>query len=142
MATDMFAEPGYIDCGCTSDAGNRPEVLIEVSSIGNTSQIKFLPYDHIIEVFNEYENFYHVQESNLHPSEKETCGISTFRDALKSLNGEIKLRTAKSSFETCSICNNLNDILKNTNLLWIQDQLIIKRLHLYQQAAERQDVML
>ena len=79
---DMFAEPGYIDCGCTSDAGNRPEVLIEVSSIGNTSQIKFLPYDHSIEVFNEYENFYHVQESNLHPSEKETCGISTFRDAL------------------------------------------------------------
>ena len=56
---DMFAEPGYIDCGCTSDAGNRPEVLIEVSSIGNTSQIKFLPYDHSIEVFNEYENFYH-----------------------------------------------------------------------------------
>lgn len=63
--------------------------------------------------------------------------------ALKSLNSSIRLRSAKGSFETCSVCNNLNDILKNTKLKWSKDQLAIilkiKRLHLQQQAAERQD---
>lgn len=141
---DMFAEPGYFDCGSTADVENRPDVLMDQSSTEKTQpDIKYLPYDRGTEVFAEYENYFQLDEENLHPTEKCTCGISTFRAALASLTESIKLRSNRGGFDTCSICNNLNDILKNTKLKWSKDQLAvvlkIKRLHLRQQAAERQD---
>lgn len=47
------------------------------------------------------------------------------------------------AFETCSVCNNLNDILKDTKREWTTAQievvLKIKSLHLFQQAQERLD---
>jgi hypothetical protein len=54
------------------------------------------------------------------------------------------LRGAKGCFNTCTICNNLHDAIKNTNFEWTDDQLQmvlkLKRLHLNQQANEREDL--
>ena len=138
----VFAETGYED-NTANDVANNPEV-----SLSDTAEIltKYLPYDKPMEVFLEYQNFYKEEEKNLSPSERSSCGLSTFRKALASLSNEIKLRTARGAFETCSVCNNLNDVLKNTKLQWTSDQLSIvlklKRLHLQQQAAERRDASL
>ena len=57
---------------------------------------------------------------------------------------EIRLRGAKGCFNTCTICNNLHDAIKNTEFQWTDDQLQmvlkLKRLHLNQQAQEREDL--
>lgn len=140
---DVFAETGYED-PCSIDMANRPDVtLIDGFNDNKKQQIKYLPYDTSKEVFDEYKNFYAEEEKDMNPEDRESCGISTFRKALASLNKEVKLRTARGAFETCSICNNLNDILKNTKMHWTKDQLEVvlklKRLHLEQQAAERRD---
>ena len=54
------------------------------------------------------------------------------------------MRGAKGSFNTCTICNNLHDAIKNTNFEWTDEQLQmvlkLKRLHLNQQAQEREDL--
>ena len=141
---DMFAETGYEDIS-TVDVANRQEVLLEGSATDSV-KLKYLPYDQMQEVYLEYKNYYSENERHLNPSERLFCGLTTFRKAFESLNTTIKLRTARGAFETCSICDNLNDMLKNTKLQWTQDQLTIvlklKRLHLNQQAAERRDAML
>ena len=145
LMADSFAETGYMDSVPVGEtnAATRPEVMLGPS---NVQVVKYLPYDKPIEAFMEYENYYREEEQHLSPFEKRSCGITVFREALASLNKEIKLRTARGAFETCSICNNLNDILKNTKLKWSKDQLAIvlklKKLHLEQQAAERRDASL
>lgn len=139
----MFAETGYVDYipAGQQDHANRPEVVMETSTAKQL--IWYLPYDRPSEIFDEYLAFYKDEEKHLGPEEKLVCGITTFRKALSSLKDEIKLRTARGAFETCSICNNLNDLLKNTKCKYTKDQLGIvlklKRLHLQQQATERRD---
>ena len=78
-----------------------------------------------------------------HPNE--VASFRTFQDAFKVLKqNEIRLRGAKGSFNTCTICNNLHDAIKNTKFEWTDDQLEmvlkLKRLHLNQQAKEREDL--
>jgi len=78
-----------------------------------------------------------------HPSE--IASFSTFKKAFKSLKkDEIRLRGAKGSFNTCTICNNLHDAIKSTKFEWTDDQLEmvlkLKRLHLNQQAMERENL--
>ena len=142
LMAESFAETGYMDSVPVGEnnAATRPEVMLGTS---NRQEVKYLPYDKPIEAFMEYENYYREEEQHLSPGEKRSCGITVFREALTSLNKEIKLRTARGAFETCSICNNLNDILKSTKLKWTKDKLAIvlklKKLHLEQQAAERRD---
>lgn len=53
----------------------------------------------------------------------------------------IKLRTTKGAFETCGVCNNLNDVLKDLKKEWSKLEIVLrlKRLHLLQQAQERLD---
>lgn len=142
----MFAETGYMDVVPVGEqnVANRPEVRIAQST--EKQIIWYLPYDKPIEIYEEYCAFYKDEEKDLSPSEKSTCSLTTFRIALQSLNKEIKLRTARGAFETCSICNNLNDLLKNTKMKYTKDQLEIvlklKRLHLQQQATERRDASL
>ena len=139
---EMFAETGYVDAELSgeNDTANRPDVVMEEET---RQEIRYLPYDKPLEAFLEYKAFYEDEEKHLNPREKKACGLTVFRQALASLSKEIKLRTARGAFETCSICNNLNDILKNTKMKWTKDQLSIvvklKRLHSQQQAAERRD---
>jgi len=140
---DMFAETGYEDVS-TADVANRPEVVLEGTQ--EEEKVYYLPYDTQHEVYLEYKNYYEEAEECLTPADRKSCGITTFREAFSSLKHKIKLCTARGAFETCSICNNLNDMLKNTKLQWTQEQLTIvlklKRLHLNQQAAERRDAMM
>ena len=89
---DLFAEPGYFDFGELSpDVVDNPELLLlsEGETVNKTDKVKYLPYDHSTEVFVEYKNYYKIEEENLHPQEKLTCGVTTFRAALASLNETI-----------------------------------------------------
>lgn len=120
---DLFAEVGYGET--------------------NTNK-RFLPYDSFTELYEEYLHYHMFDNEYIRDDrEKVTCSKETFRKAFQSLQSTVKLRTAKGAFETCSVCNNLNDCLKNTSGDWTKSQidliLRLKRLHLLQQAEERMD---
>lgn len=106
-----------------------------------------LPYENVTEIFEEYRAHYNRKPQLQMSVPSETvAGRSVFFLAFEDLEHNeklVKLRNSKGSFETCSICNNLNDALKSASVSWTLDQLEIvlkvKRLHLNQQAIERQD---
>jgi len=78
----------------------------------------FLPYDTFKELYSEYENYYRLSNTGKFKNEdKVTACREVFRKAWISLT-QIKLRTAKGAFETCSVCNNLNDCLKDSKKEW------------------------
>lgn len=110
----------------------------------NNSNKKYVPYDTFTEFYEEYEHYHRYENKDIRRrSEMVTAAKETFRKAFISLKDTVKLRTAKGSFETCSVCNNLNDCLKNTGGEWTKSQidlvLRLKRLHLLQQSEERLD---
>ena len=120
------------------------DLFAEVGYGENNTNKRFLPFDTITEFYEDYLHYHrsdneHIRDDN----EKKTCSKETFRKAFQSLQHTVKLRTAKGAFETCCVCNNLNDCLKNTSGDWTQAQvdliLRLKRLHLLQQAEERID---
>jgi hypothetical protein len=118
----IFAEPGY---GAAAKAG----ALI-------------LPYDHVNEFYDEYCEF-NSDYRKLDELISLLAGRETFRKVFVSLHNEVRLRGSKGSFETCAICNNLNDVLKSSKLKWTKEQseivLKLKRLHLQQRADKRRD---
>lgn len=101
-----------------------------------------MPYDSFRELYEEYQNYFKNDNLGKTRKEKVTAKRECFRLAWNSLT-DIKLRTAKGAFETCCVCNNLNDCLKNISGDLTKEQLEIilrvKRLHLLQQAQERLD---
>jgi hypothetical protein len=105
--------------------------------------VRFLPFDSFQELYDEYKNYHRYDNYGIYRErDKVTAGRECFRLAWIDLK-KIRLRTAKGAFDTCSVCNNLNDCLKNTSADWTREQLEIilrlKRLHLLQQAQERMD---
>ena len=79
---------------------------------------RFLPYDTFKELFEEYENYYRFKNiGRFEKEDKVTACREVFRQAWISLK-HIKLRTAKGAFETCCVCNNLNDCLKDSKKEW------------------------
>lgn len=119
-------------------------LFAEVGYGENNTHKRYLPYDSFTELFAEYEHYHRFENKDIrNVQDKVTGSKETFRKAFQSLKDKIKLRTAKGSFETCSVCNNLNDCLKNTSGEWTRVQidliLRLKRLHLLQQSQERLD---
>jgi len=96
---------------------------------------KIAPFDSVDELFLSYKA--HYQRFG---NQAQTCAIETFRQAFANQK-VLKLRGAKGSFETCSICNNIGDAIKNSELRWTDEQLSmvlkLRSLHLDQQMNER-----
>jgi len=119
---------------CTADTSTENE------------KTKILPYEDVTEVFTEYEAHYKRTPQRAESTHANNiAGRTTFFNGMHELEKAnlVKLRGTKGSFETCAICNNLNDALKSSALSWTEHQLSIvlkiKRLHLNQQAFERKD---
>jgi len=77
-------------------------------------------------------------------SPRSIAGYTTFSTAFKQREN-IRFLGAKGSFNTCEICNSLNNLLKNTNKkLKHKEQIRIvqefKRLHIAQQSIERKSL--
>jgi len=105
-----------------------------------TKGTKILPYHNVHDLFEMYEQHHKRIYQQYH-----TCSESTFNSAFKKLSEEglVRLRGGKGSFETCATCNNIADAIKNSELRWTTEQLMmvlkLRKLHLDQQAAERED---
>jgi hypothetical protein len=108
----------------------------ETSPLEGMEKIIVLPYDDMPQFHNEY--VVHCFSRNVPPNY--IAGLSTFRSAFKDQK-DLRFLGSKGSFNTCEICNNLNNLLKNTSKKFTKDQLRIvqefKRLHLTQQSVER-----
>lgn len=104
------------------------------------TQTKIVPFDDISEFYSLYCAHY-----NRFGQKEPVAKRETFRLVYNRLSdsGVCRLRGGKGSFETCAVCNNINDALKNSKLKWTQNQLVmvlkLKQLHLAQQAEERKD---
>jgi len=95
-----------------------------------------LPYAKVNEFHNEYVAFCTAESMPINTYAK----IETFRKAFISLNHKYKLIGAKGSFPTCDICNNANNLLRDTKIRDQSHREIIfkfKRIHLLQQMEER-----
>lgn len=96
-----------------------------------------LPYDTVREFYEEYVAYSTAECIPINKYAKR----ETFRLAFKSLGDKYKLIGAKGSFPTCDICNNANDLLRDTQIKDQSHREIIfkfKKLHLLQQMAERE----
>lgn len=118
----FYAEPGY----------------------GETvSDIKFLPYDSVNELYEEYVAKMERESSSLQEQNHKIAGMETFRLAFLSVRNEMRLRTSKGAFETCSTCNAFHEILKSDSSEWTTDKIELvqkfKRLHIKLQAEERKN---
>lgn len=118
----FYAEPGY----------------------GETvANIKFIPYDRQSELYDVYCAKTLREDSPIFPVSVIMAGREVFRQAFLSLKNEIRLRSSKGAFETCSVCNAFHEILKSESSEWSVDKIDLvqkfKRLHLKLQAEERAD---
>ena len=112
------------------------------SGYGETvADVKFIPYDRLKEVYQEYKAKTEREDSDIFPVERLLAGRELFRQCYVSLKNTIRLRTCKGAFETCSVCNAFHEILKSESLEWSMDKVQMvqkfKRLHLQLQAEER-----
>ena len=118
----FYAEPGYGE---------------------SVSLVKFIPYDRLTEVYQEYRAKTEREDSSSFSSDACLAGREIFRQAYVSVKNEIRLRSSKGSFETCSVCNAFHEILKSQSSEWSIDKIDLvqkfKRLHLQLQYEERQD---
>lgn len=114
------------------------------------ANVQVLPYEHVSELYEEYIAFHSCAEFDPNgpytptPHKVLQCAKeTTFRDAFRTLYDQIRLRGCKGSFDTCAICNTINDQLKSNSRKWTKSQytlvMKVKRLHLTQQANERRD---
>ena len=118
----FYAEPGYGE---------------EVATI------KFIPFDKVKEVYEEYCAKTKREDSVLNPVGTVMAGREIFRQAFLHLKNEIRLRTSKGAFETCAVCNAFHEILKSESSEWSLGKIELvqkfKRLHLQLQSEERAD---
>ena len=119
---EFYAEPGY----------------------GKTLQsVKFLPFDTLAEVYKEYRVKTNKDDCPMSPADTLMAGKETFRQAYLEARNQLRLRTSKGAFETCSVCNAFHEILKSEASECSKDKIDLvqkfKRLHLKLQSEERQD---
>ena len=105
----------------------------------NEEGVKVLPYDTVHQIFEEYKGHSFVCKDE----QRMIAGRETFRKAFVSQT-KVRLLGAKEPFQTCDICNVVNDLLKKTSFTQQQRKIIIayKRLHIEQQKAERDHLKL
>ncbi|KAJ1411534.1 hypothetical protein B484DRAFT_435569, partial [Ochromonadaceae sp. CCMP2298] len=100
--------------------------------------VQCIPYDSFSQLFEEYQAFCTATLVN----KKSVAGKETFRVVLAALHSVIRLLGSKGTFQTCDICNNANDLLRSKRAHYNREHrdiiLKFKRLHLLQQANERQ----
>jgi hypothetical protein len=96
--------------------------------------VRVLPYDTIAQIFAEYQAHSKVCKDEPRMIAKK----ETFRKAFLKQT-KIRLLGAKGSFQTCDICNVVNELLKKTSFTQQQRKIIMsyKTLHIEQQKAER-----
>jgi hypothetical protein len=108
------------------------------------SDVKYIPFDNWKEVYDEYRAKT-LREHNevVFNSNKLLAGPTTFRQAYMSKRLQIRLRTSKGAFDTCSVCNAFHEILKSNSTDWSNEKVDMvqkfKRLHLELQSEERKD---
>ena len=108
-----------------------------------SSTVKFIPFDNWVEVYEEYKAKTLREHNLLFDSNKLLASKSTFRQAYLQKKLQIRLRTSKGAFDTCSVCNAFHEILKSTSTEWSSEKVEMvqkfKRLHLELQSEERKD---
>ena len=135
---------GYIDFIANLFVHQDPtKAFSPMQTIGETSPLAgygkhiVLPYDNLKQLHNEYV----VHSFSRGFAAQYIAGYTTFSTAFKQREN-LKFLGAKGSFNTCEICNSLNNLLKNTHKkLKKKEQVRIvqefKRLHIAQQSIER-----
>lgn len=100
---------------CKAFIINLSRTLSDKAFGEKAEDVEILPYDTELELYQQYTRHYsqYNKTTTNMPSE------STFRRAYQTLSSKIKLRGSRGSFETCGICNHINDALKKVVLLTI-----------------------
>ena len=115
------------------------QTIGETSPLAGYGKLIILPYDNLKQFHNEYV----VHSFSRGFSAQFIAGYTTFSTAFK-LRENIRFLGAKGSFNTCEICNSLNNLLKNTRKKLKKEQIRIvqefKRLHIAQQSIERKNL--
>ena len=113
------------------------QTIGETSPLAGYGKLIVLPYDNLKQFHNEYV----VHSFSRGFAAQFIAGYTTFSTAFKQREN-VRFLGAKGSFNTCEICNSLNNLLKNTHKkLKHKEQIRIvqefKRLHIAQQSIER-----
>jgi hypothetical protein len=87
-------------------------IIMLLITIGNGKDIYVAPFVDIKAFWEEYCAFHTLQ----HTPSSNVAGITTFRQAYKFCEGlGIRKLKSKGTFNTCEICNNASDLLRNTS---------------------------
>jgi len=113
------------------------QTIGETSPLAGYGKCIVLPYDNLKQLHREYV----VHSFSRGFAAQFIAGYTTFRTAFFQRE-HLRFLGAKGSFNTCEICNSLNNLLKNThNKLKKKEQIRVvqefKRLHIAQQSIER-----
>lgn len=112
------------------------QTIGETSPLAGYGKLIILPYDNLKQFHNEYV----VHSFSRGFAAQYIAGYTTFSSAFKQRD-HVRFLGAKGSFNTCEICNSLNNLLKNTRKKLKKEQIRIiqefKRLHIGQQSIER-----
>ena len=84
-----------------------------IQYIGGGKNIYVAPFVDVKAFFEEYCSFHSLR----HTPVDNVAGDSTFRSVFKECedNNGIRLLRAKGTLNTCEICNNASDLLRNTS---------------------------
>ena len=108
----------------------------ETSPLAGYGNLIILPYDNLKQFHHEYV----IHSFSRGFAAQFIAGYTTFSSAFKQRES-VRFLGAKGSFNTCEICNSLNNLLKNTRKKLKKEQIRIvqefKRLHISQQSIER-----
>lgn len=101
--------------------------------------VRCIPFENTSQLYLDYVNYCRTTSVPFNS----VAGKSTFFTAFASLT-DIRLLGCKGSFQTCDVCNCANDLLNAKDIKFSKEQrdvvLKFKRLHLLQQAAERDEM--
>lgn len=115
------------------------QTIGETSPLAGYGKLIILPYDNLKQFHNEYV----VHSFSRGFAAQFIAGYTTFSSAFKQREN-VRFLGAKGSFNTCEICNSLNNLLKNTRKKLKKEQIRIvqefKRLHIAQQSIERKSL--
>ena len=81
----------------------------------NAESVHMLPYDTEQELYEQFVDHYTRYNGSDPKVMNKMPSISTFRRAYSEINKKVKLRGCRGSFETCGICNHINDALKKVD---------------------------
>lgn len=110
--------------------------IADTSPNASRADIFIVPYSDIKSYYYEFKS--NCLLYNFIP--EDIPSIETFRRAFNDCKN-IRLLGCKGSFQTCEICNNANELMRNTKKKYSRKQIEIvrsyKSLHIKQQASER-----